>query len=106
MWKNIRKGAESFFGRVLYVVGEGFPIKFWHDPWSSPSALKVLYPALFAIAMNKEAMVSEIVDYASDGGGRSWNLRFRRAFQDWETEIFYDFFAYISSKLPGGVMIP
>ena len=102
MWKNIRKGAESFFGHVLYVVGEGFRIKFWHDPWSSPSTLKVLYPALFAIAMNKEAMVSEMVDYAPDGGGRSWNLRFRRAFQDWETEIFYDFFAYISSKLPGG----
>uniref|UniRef100_A0A7N2QZL4 Uncharacterized protein n=1 Tax=Quercus lobata TaxID=97700 RepID=A0A7N2QZL4_QUELO len=35
-------------------------------------------------------------------GGRSWNLRFRRAFQDWEIGIFYDFFVYISSKLPRG----
>ena len=26
MWKNIRKGAESFFGHVLYA-GEGFRIK-------------------------------------------------------------------------------
>ena len=100
MWKNIRKGAKSFFGHVLYAAGEGFHIRFQHDPWSSPSALKVLHPALFAIAVNKEAMVSEMVDYAPDGGGRSWNLRFHRAFQDQETEIFYDFFAYISSKLP------
>ena len=26
MWKNIRKGAKSFFGHVVYVVGEGFRI--------------------------------------------------------------------------------
>uniref|UniRef100_A0A7N2M298 Adenylyl-sulfate kinase n=1 Tax=Quercus lobata TaxID=97700 RepID=A0A7N2M298_QUELO len=67
-----------------------------------PTALKDLYPALFAIAVNKEAMISEMVDYDLDGGGRSWNLCFRRAFQDWETGIFYDFFTYISSKLPRG----
>ena len=28
MWKNIGKGAESFFGHVLYVVGEGLHIRF------------------------------------------------------------------------------
>ena len=28
MWKNIRKGDESFFGHVLYVAGEGFRIRF------------------------------------------------------------------------------
>ena len=66
MWKNIRKGVESFFGHVLYVVGEGFRIKFWHDPWSSPSTLKVLYPALFAIAANKEAMIYDMVDFSLD----------------------------------------
>ena len=102
MWKNIRKGAKSFFGHVLYAVGEGFHISFWYDPWSSPTALKDLYPAMFAIVVDKIAMISDMVDYASDGGGRSWNLRFRHAFQDWETGIFYDFFAHISSKLPRG----
>ena len=64
--------------------------------------MKVLYPALFAIAVNKEAIVSEMVDYALDGGGRSWNLCSRHAFQDWETGNFYEFFAHISSKLPRG----
>ena len=102
MWKTIRKGAESFFGHVLYAAGEGFHIRFWYDPWSSPTALKDLYPAMFAIVVDKTAMISDMVDFAPDGGGRSWNLRFRRAFQDWETWIFYDFFAYISSKLPRG----
>ncbi|XP_050280616.1 uncharacterized protein LOC126721610 [Quercus robur] len=28
MWKSIRKGAESFFGHVLYAAGEGFRIRF------------------------------------------------------------------------------
>ena len=102
MWKNIRKGAESFFGHVLYAVGEGFHVRFWHDPWSSPTALKDLYPTMFAIAANKEAMIFDMVDFALDGGGKSWNLSFCRAFQDWETGIFYDFFAHISSKLPRG----
>ena len=68
MWKSIRKGVESFFSHVLYAAGEGFHIKFWHDPWSSPTALKDLYLALFAIVVNKEAMISKMVDYALDGG--------------------------------------
>ncbi|XP_075665904.1 uncharacterized protein LOC142635663 [Castanea sativa] len=44
MWKNIRKGAKIFFGHVLYVAREGFCIRFWHDPWNSPTPLKELYP--------------------------------------------------------------
>ena len=59
---------------------------------------------MFSIAANKEAMISDMVDFAPDEGGRSWNLRFCRAFQDWETGIFYDLFVYILSKLlRGGV---
>ena len=71
MWKSIRKGVESFFGHVLYAAGEGFHIRFWHDPWNSPTTLKDLYPAMFAIAANKEAMIYDMVDFAPDGGGRS-----------------------------------
>ena len=74
MWKNIRKGAKSFFGHVLYAAGEGFRIRFWYDPWSSPTALKDLYLAMFAIAVDKAAMISDMVECAPDGGGRSWNL--------------------------------
>ena len=51
MWKNIRKGVESFFGHVVYVVGEGIRIQFWYDPRSSPFSLKDLYLDLFAYAV-------------------------------------------------------
>ena len=67
MWKNIRKEAESFFGHVMYAAGKGFRIRFWYDPWSSPTALKDLYPTMFAIAANKEAMIYDMVDFSPDG---------------------------------------
>ena len=102
MWKNIRKGAESFFGHVLYALGEGFHIQFWNDSWSSPTSLKELYPEQFACAMDKEARISYMVDIAPNGGGRSWNLLFCCEFQDWEMARFYAFFVHISSKIPKG----
>ena len=55
VWKNIRKGAESFFGHVVSVAGEGIRIRFWYDPWSGPSSLKDLYPDLFAYAVVKKS---------------------------------------------------
>ena len=55
MWKNIRKGAESFFGHMLYVVGEGLHIRFWYDLWCGYIPLKDLYPDLFSRAMGKDA---------------------------------------------------
>ena len=57
---------------------------------------------MFAIAVDKAAMIFDMVECAPDGSGKRWNLCFRHAFQDWETGIFYDFFAHISSKLPRG----
>ena len=105
MWKNIRKGAGSFFGHVLHAAGKGFRIWFWHDPWSSPTSLKELYSELFACVVDKEARISNMVDIALDGGDRSWNLLFRHEFQDWETARFYAFFIS-HPKYLWGVMIP
>ena len=43
-----------------------------------------------------------LILYAPDGGGRSWNLLFRREFNDWETRIFYSFFEHVSARIPRG----
>ena len=51
MWKNIRKGVESFFGHVVYVAGEGICIQFWYDLRSNPFSLKDLYLDLFGCAV-------------------------------------------------------
>ena len=45
------KGADNFFGHVVYVAGEGNHIRFLHDPWSGPISLKELYPKLFVCAV-------------------------------------------------------
>ena len=48
----------------------------WHDPWSSPTSLKELYPEFFACSVDKETRISDMVDIAPDGGDRSWNILF------------------------------
>ena len=71
LWKNIRKGANNFFSHVGYVAGKGNRIRFWHDPWSGPTPLKELYPELFACAVVQEALISDMIIFAPDDGGRS-----------------------------------
>ena len=43
MWKSITAGAESFFGQVVYIAGEGHRIRIWHDPWRGHAPLKVFF---------------------------------------------------------------
>ena len=62
------------------------------DPWVSPTSLKELYPKMFACVVDKEARIFDTVVIAPDGGDRSWNLLFRREFQDWEMARFYAYF--------------
>ena len=61
LWKNVRKGANSFFGHVVYATKEGICIWFWHDPWSNPISLKELYPELFVCVMVHEALISYMI---------------------------------------------
>lgn len=106
MWKNIRKGVESFFAHVVYAMREGIRIQFWYDPQSSPFSLKDLYLDLFACAMVQEAQIFYLILIALDGGGRSWILLFCRTFQDWELERVNTFLSTFTHKYQGGrVMI-
>ena len=74
MWKNIRKGAESFFGHVVYVAEEGNRIRFWYNSWSGPVSLKDLYPKLFASVLAQEARISNLVFTTPDRGGRNQKI--------------------------------
>ena len=96
------KGADNVFGHVVYVVGEGNRIRFWHDPWSGPTPLKELYPELFAYFVVQEALISDMVIFAPDGGGRSWNFLFQRNFDEWEMRRFYSFYEHVSARIPSG----
>ena len=80
----------------------GNRIRFWHDPWSGPTPLKELYPKLFACAMVQEALISNMIIFAPNGGDRSWNFHFRRNFNEWELRRFYSFYEHVSARIPSG----
>ena len=52
--------------------------------------------------MVQEALISDKILYALDGGGRSWNLNFPHEFNGWEMEKFYSFFEHVFAKVPRG----
>ena len=83
-------------------MGKGSSIQFWHDPWSVPTSLKELYLELFVFAVVQEDLISDMILYALDGGGRSWNLLFCREFNDCEMRRFYSFFEHVFARIPRG----
>ena len=101
MWKSIR-GLEKFFGQVMYNVGEGDRISFWHDPWCGSNLLKDLFPDLFTRFRSKEAWISDLIVSASEEGSRSCNFHARRAPEDWEQENFCSFIEFLYSHMPRG----
>lgn len=48
-------------------------------------------------------MICDVLLSSLDGGSRSWNFQFQRAFHDCELEDMLAFFKLIYSKLPSGV---
>ena len=75
MWRSIKEGIEKFFSQILYNVGEGSRVSFWHDPWCGSTPLKELFPSIYDCFVSKEAWISDLIVSNSEGG-RSWNLLF------------------------------
>ena len=97
---RILEKAERVSLDVLYVVGEGLRIRFWYDLWCGHVPLKDLYLDLFSRALGKDAWISELITITSDGGSRSWNIKFQWAPDDWEVESVDAFYEHIYSKIP------
>ena len=55
-------------------------IKFWEDVWCGETPLCVSFPSLYALAVSKWAMVSEL--WENSGGDGVRNPRFNRGFND------------------------
>ena len=50
----------------------------------------------------QEALISDMVIFAPDGGGRSWNFLFHCNFNEWELRRSYSFYEHISARIPSG----
>ena len=55
------------------------------DIWVGDSKLKDLFPLLFRIATHNSDAVADLWG-RQGGGGRGWEVHFRRSFQDWKLE--------------------
>jgi hypothetical protein len=63
LWKNIRKGWETFSGYTRFEVGYETRISFWHDLWCGDMTLMAAFPALFGIASAKDASVANNLEF-------------------------------------------
>ena len=67
LWRSIRRVGDSFFPNVVFEVGEGNHIRFWHDSWSGRLPLNDLYPDLFECSVDKEALIYDVLVSSSHG---------------------------------------
>jgi len=95
LWKNIRKGCETFLGFSRFEVEDGARTKFWHDLWCMNIVLKEAFPVLFGISSAKNASVADNLELL--GGSNQWSVSFSREVHDWEIDVFAFFFQVLHS---------
>ena len=64
--------------------------------------LKDLYPELFVCLAAKDACISEVLWLPKGGTIRVWDLRFFRAFEDWELAASFSLLHFIQPRIPRG----
>ena len=57
VWKTIRKGWEDVEKHLIFEVGGGNRINFWHDSWCGEGSLKSQFLEIYALARDKKALV-------------------------------------------------
>ena len=102
LWRSIHDGWESFSKHLSFVAGDGTRICFWHDRWIGDNTLKDLYPKLYVCSAAKDACISEVLWILKGGTFRVWDLRFYRAFEDWELAASYSLLQFIQPHIPRG----
>jgi len=90
LWKNIRKGWETFSSFIRFEVGDGVRTKIWHDLWCGDTILNEAFPVLFGIAWVQDASIEDNMEIL--GGSIQWNVSFVREAHDWEVGVFASFF--------------
>ena len=85
-------------------MGEGTHIRFWHDRWIGDNTLKDLYPKIYACSDAKDACISEVLWLPEGGIVKVWDLRFFRAFEDWELAASYSLLHLVFFEVIGGIL--
>ena len=74
-----------FHSNLKIKIGDGVRVKFWQDVWfgDGSESLKIVFPRLFLLSVDKKASVAKIMDRSRMGG---WNSIFRRSLRSWESD--------------------
>jgi hypothetical protein len=89
LWKHIRLGWQQFSRHVSFSIGSGERVSFWHDRWYGAGVMKNLFPTLYHIAQDKQALVSDYLNWHNEE--MVWSVTLIRALQDWELANFTTF---------------
>ena len=81
---------------AIFSLGNGRRLCFWKDAWSGEEAFSFSYPALFALAANKEVSIADVWEPSREGG--VWTPCFVKPFNDWEVEEIQNLFQAIQDK--------
>ncbi|XP_057775020.1 uncharacterized protein LOC130993998 [Salvia miltiorrhiza] len=83
-------------------VGDGQSTKFWDHKWAGSMPLKLMFPRLYLLSANKEALISESGSW--ENGGWKWDLSWRRELFEREKSGVHDLLSFISgANLVAGV---
>jgi len=82
---RVNEGVGSWFdGNVRRMVGDGRTTLFWFDHWVGEMPLRIKFPRLFDLAINKESTVEEMASLGWEVEGRAWE--WRRRLLAWEED--------------------
>jgi hypothetical protein len=82
-WRGLMAVREDVMRNLIYRVGNGKRVRFWHEAWLGDCPLKIRFQEIFVICNQKEWSVFKVLR------DRGINLTFRRNFgvveeQEWE----------------------
>jgi hypothetical protein len=59
-------GCQHFSRYVSFSIGSGERVSFWHDRWCGEGVMKDLFPTLYHIAQDKQALVSDYLNWHNE----------------------------------------
>ena len=99
---EVGEGVGSWFeDNTRRIVSDGRDTLFWHNIWVGEIPLRIKFPRLYDLAVNKECSVEEMGRLGWEDGGREWGWRRRllvgeesvREFSDYSVRGPYQFIA-------------
>ena len=61
LWRTIRQDWPTFSKSILFEVGTGNRVNFWHHLWCGGSTLLDAFSELYSISCNKESSIANVM---------------------------------------------